>query len=70
VDGNTNPCGELGDSFPLGEVRELASELTHAGFAMWRLILTPYCQVYELNMDTYYSSLSPLDGISIPTVGY
>jgi len=70
VDGNTNPCEELGDSFPLGEVRELANELTYAGFAMWRLILTPYCQMYELNMDTCYSSLIPLDAISIPTVGF
>ena len=63
---NTNPCGEFGDCYPLGEVRELANELTCAGFAMWRLIRTPYCQVYELNVDT---SLVLLDAILIPTVG-
>jgi hypothetical protein len=70
VDHNTNPCGELGDCYALGEVQELATELTCTGFAMWRLILTLYCQVYELNMDNYYFSLIPLDAISVPTVGY
>jgi hypothetical protein len=69
VDNNTNPCGEFGDCYRLGEVQEIANELTCAGFAMWHLIPTPYCQVYELNVDTYYSSLILLDAIVIPTVG-
>jgi hypothetical protein len=69
VESNTDPCGEFGECYPLGEVRELANKLTCAGSAMWHLIPTAYCQVYELNMDTYYSSLVLLDASSIPTVG-
>jgi hypothetical protein len=70
VIGNTSPCGEFGECcYPLGAAQELANELTCAGFAVWHLIQTPYCQVYELSMDTYNSSLILLDAILIPIIG-
>jgi hypothetical protein len=50
VDSNTNPFGEFGDCYPLGEVRELANKLTCAGLAMYHLIPIPYCQMHELNI--------------------
>ena len=72
MDGNANPCGELGERcILLSEERELAAEVTCAEFPTWRLLLAPHCQVQVPKMDSvvvYSPSLILLDAILIPTI--
>lgn len=67
-----NPCGEFGDRcICLSEMRELATELTGADFATWRLLPAPHCQLQVPKMDVLvvcYPSLILLDTISVPTI--
>jgi len=72
MDGNANPCAELGKRcICVSKVQELSVELTCADFTTWCLLPAPYCQVCEPEVDVlmvYCPSLILLDTILIPTI--
>ena len=72
MDGNANPCGELGECcIHVSKVQELSVELICAYFTTWCLLPAPHCQVCELKLAVlvaYCPSLILLDIISIPAI--